>query len=98
MRRANWGDDRGQTLVIVALSLTALFGFLGLVADIGWYELNMVRLQRAAAAAAPARAPPRRRGRVSARKRGQCGDRRSERGGQERIPKRCQRSHGDGHA
>ena len=52
MPRASWGDDRGQTLVIVALSLTALFGFLGLVADIGWYELNMVRLQRAADAAA----------------------------------------------
>src|SRR3989454_5152459 len=52
MRRANWGDDRGQTLVIVALMLTALFGFMGLVADIGWYELNMVRIQRAADAAA----------------------------------------------
>src|SRR2546425_1341750 len=52
MRRANWGDDRGQTLVIVALMLTALFGFLGLVADIGWYEVNMVRLQRASDAAA----------------------------------------------
>src|SRR2546427_11742143 len=52
MSRANWRDDRGQTLVIVALTLTALFGFVGLVADIGWYELNMVRLQRAADAAA----------------------------------------------
>src|SRR5881409_1122832 len=52
MRRANWGDDRGQTLVIVAIMLTALFGFMGLVADIGWYELNMVRLQRASDAAA----------------------------------------------
>ena len=52
MRRANWGDDRGQTLVIVAIVLTALFGFMGLVADIGWYELNMVRLQRASDAAA----------------------------------------------
>src|SRR2546428_4378203 len=52
MSRANWRDDRGQTLVIVALMLTALFGFVGLVADIGWYELNMVRLQRAADAAA----------------------------------------------
>src|SRR3989475_12469626 len=51
MRRADH-DDRGQTLVIVALTLTALFGFVGLVADIGWYELNMVRLQRAADAAA----------------------------------------------
>jgi hypothetical protein len=53
MRRANWGgDDRGQTLVIVALMLTALFGFVGLVADIGWYEVNLVRLQRASDAAA----------------------------------------------
>src|SRR5947209_8062811 len=52
MSRANWRDDRGQTLVIVALMLTALFGFVGLVADIGWYELNMVRVQRAADAAA----------------------------------------------
>src|SRR3989441_8250708 len=52
MSRANWRDDRGQTLVIVALTLTALFGFVGLVADIGWYELNMVRIQRAADAAA----------------------------------------------
>src|SRR2546428_6171028 len=52
MSRANWRDDRGQTLVIVALSVTALFGFMGLVADIGWYELNMVRVQRAADAAA----------------------------------------------
>src|SRR2546428_8473462 len=52
MSRASWRDDRGQTLVIVALMLTSLFGFVGLVADIGWYELNMVRLQRAADAAA----------------------------------------------
>src|SRR6267143_294831 len=51
MRRAD-RDERGQTLVIVALSLTALFGFMGLVADIGWYELNMIRIQRAADAAA----------------------------------------------
>src|SRR3989442_1771885 len=52
MRRADLTDDRGQTLAIVALMLTALFGFMGLVADIGWYELNMVRIQRAADAAA----------------------------------------------
>src|SRR5256885_2544979 len=51
MRRAE-RDERGQTLVVVALMLTALFGFVGLVADIGWYELNMVRIQRAADAAA----------------------------------------------
>src|SRR5207245_743189 len=52
MRRNSPSDDRGQTLAIVALMLTALFGFMGLVADIGWYELNMVRIQRAADAAA----------------------------------------------
>src|SRR5438128_2604106 len=52
MRRNDLTDDRGQTLAIVALMLTALFGFMGLVADIGWYELNMVRVQRAADAAA----------------------------------------------
>src|SRR2546428_12075039 len=52
MRRNSPSDDRGQTLAIVALMLTALFGFMGLVADIGWYELNMVRIQPAADAAA----------------------------------------------
>src|SRR5256712_8482653 len=52
MPRNDLTDDRGQTLAIVALMLTALFGFMGLVADIGWYELNMVRVQRAADAAA----------------------------------------------
>ncbi len=45
-------DDRGQTLVIVALMLGVLLGFSGLVADIGWYELNLIRMQRAADAAA----------------------------------------------
>src|SRR5712691_11236870 len=45
-------DDRGQTLVIVALMLTLLFGFVGLVADVAWYELNLIRVQRAADAAA----------------------------------------------
>jgi len=52
MRRADLSSDRGQTLVIVAIMLTALFGFTGLVADIAWYELNLVRIQRAADAAA----------------------------------------------
>src|SRR3989442_12812889 len=45
-------EDRGQTLVIVALMLTLLFGFVGLVADVAWYELNLIRVQRAADAAA----------------------------------------------
>jgi putative Flp pilus-assembly TadE/G-like protein len=52
MRRADLHDDRGQTLIVVAIMLTALFGFTGLAADIGWYELNMVRVQHAADAAA----------------------------------------------
>lgn len=51
MRRAN-ADERGQTFVIVALMLTALLGFMGIVIDIGWYELNLIRVQRAADAAA----------------------------------------------
>ena len=51
MRRAN-ADERGQTFVVVAILLTALLGFLGIVIDIGWYELNLIRVQRAADAAA----------------------------------------------
>src|SRR5436190_199648 len=45
-------EEGGQTLIIVALMLSVLFGFVGLVADIGWYELNLIRVQRAADAAA----------------------------------------------
>src|SRR5256886_5157856 len=45
-------EDGGQTLVIVALMLSLLLGFAGLVADIGWYELSLIRVQRAADAAA----------------------------------------------
>ena len=45
-------DERGQTLVVVALMLTALFGFVGLVMDIAWFEVNLIRVQRAADAAA----------------------------------------------
>src|SRR5256885_14371984 len=45
-------DDRGQTLVVVALLLTMLLGFVGLAVDVAWYELNLVRMQRAADAAA----------------------------------------------
>src|SRR6267143_403950 len=52
MRRADLSSDRGQTLVLVAIMLTALFGFTGIVADVAWYELNLVRIQRAADAAA----------------------------------------------
>jgi hypothetical protein len=45
-------DDRGQTLVITALVMTILLGFAGLALDVAWYELNLVRIQRAADAAA----------------------------------------------
>src|SRR5213593_4549850 len=45
-------DQRGQTLVIVALMLVPLLGFTGLVSDVAWYEVNLMRIQRAADAAA----------------------------------------------
>src|ERR1700716_3443425 len=45
-------DDRGQAIILVALLLTSLFGFVGLVVDVGWFQLNLVRVQRAADAAA----------------------------------------------
>src|SRR5688572_28956481 len=45
-------DESGQSFVIVALLLTVLLGFVGIVIDIGWYEVNLIRVQRAADAAA----------------------------------------------
>lgn len=45
-------DERGQSFIMVALMLTALLGFVGIVIDIGWYEVNLIRVQRAADAAA----------------------------------------------
>jgi Flp pilus assembly protein TadG len=45
-------EQRGQTLVIVALMLVPLLGFTGLVTDVAWYEVNLMRIQRAADAAA----------------------------------------------
>jgi hypothetical protein len=45
-------DDRGQTLVIVAIMLVSLLGFTGLGTDVAWYELNLVRVQKAADAGA----------------------------------------------
>src|SRR5438552_15273830 len=45
-------EERGQVLVIVALSLVMLLGFTGLVTDVAWYEVNLMRIQRAADAAA----------------------------------------------
>ena len=45
-------ENRGQTLVIVALMIIPLLGFTGLVSDVAWYEVNVMRIQRAADAAA----------------------------------------------
>ncbi len=45
-------ENRGQTLVIVALMIIPLLGFTGLVSDVAWYEVNLMRIQRAADAAA----------------------------------------------
>ncbi len=45
-------EQKGQTLVIVALMITVLLGFTGLVTDVAWYEVNLIRIQRAADAAA----------------------------------------------
>ena len=53
MRIGKFGrEQRGQTLVIVALMLVPLLGFTGLVSDVAWYEVNLMRIQRAADAAA----------------------------------------------
>src|SRR6202171_132221 len=53
MRTANFRrEQRGQTLVVVALMVVVLLGFTGLVTDVAWYEVNLMRIQRAAAAAA----------------------------------------------
>src|SRR4030081_2451093 len=49
---ARAADERGQAIVLVALMITSLFGFVGLVVDVGWFQLNLVRVQRAADAAA----------------------------------------------
>ena len=50
-------EQRGQTFVITALMIVVLLGFFGLVADVGWLQINIVRAQRAADAAALAGAP-----------------------------------------
>src|ERR1700736_5097768 len=44
--------DEGQAIVLVALLLTTLLGFVGLVVDVAWFQLNLVRVQRAADAGA----------------------------------------------
>ena len=51
-RQARAIGDQGQAIVLVALLLTTLFGFVGLVVDVAWFQLNLVRVQRAADAAA----------------------------------------------
>jgi len=45
-------DEQGQAIILVALLATSLMGFIGLVADVGWYQLNLARVQRAADAGA----------------------------------------------
>src|SRR5688572_14131997 len=45
-------EDKGQTFVIAALLMTVLLGFAGLAVDVAWYGLNLMRMQRAADAAA----------------------------------------------
>src|SRR6059036_1896293 len=45
-------EQRGQVLVIVAVMIVVLLGFTGLVSDVAWYEVNLMRIQRAADAAA----------------------------------------------
>jgi Flp pilus assembly protein TadG len=53
MRRASFRREQGgQTLIVVALMIVALLGFTGIVTDVAWYEVNLMRIQRAADAAA----------------------------------------------
>ena len=51
-RRARAVGDEGQAILLFALLLTTLFGFVGLVVDVAWFQLNLVRVQRAADAGA----------------------------------------------
>ena len=44
--------QRGQALVLYALFVPLLFLIAGVVVDLGWYYLNVSRLQNAADAAA----------------------------------------------
>jgi hypothetical protein len=50
MRVAN--DDRGQVIVVAALLMTLLLAIVGVGVDISWYQFNLIRMQRAADAAA----------------------------------------------
>ena len=52
MRTARFHRQQsGQTLVIVALMILVLLGFTGIVTDVAWYEVSLMRIQRAADAA-----------------------------------------------
>jgi hypothetical protein len=51
-KRARAVDDDAQALILVALLLTSLVGFMGMVVDVAWFQLNLVRVQRAADAGA----------------------------------------------
>jgi hypothetical protein len=51
-RSVRAAGDEGQAIVMVALLLTSLLGFVGLVVDVAWFQLNLVRVQRAADAGA----------------------------------------------
>ena len=44
--------SRGQVLVITGGILVPLIALVGLVIDLGWYQSNVLRVQRAADAAA----------------------------------------------
>ncbi|TME61380.1 MAG: hypothetical protein E6I51_09035 [Chloroflexi bacterium] len=45
-------DEHGQTIVVAALLLTLLIALVGLGVDVSWFSFNLVRMQRAADAAA----------------------------------------------
>jgi hypothetical protein len=45
-------EQGGQVIVMVALTVTLLLGFVGIGIDIAWFQLNVNRIQRAADAAA----------------------------------------------
>ncbi len=51
-RRFMSRHSRGQVLIITSGVLVALIALIGLVIDLGWYQVNALRVQRAADAAA----------------------------------------------
>jgi Flp pilus assembly protein TadG len=60
--RRHWPRDRGQALVLIALSLVVLLGFLGLATDVGYLRYMKRRLQAAADAGAIAGASEKKNG------------------------------------